>query len=206
MTGLSRREVARVKALLERREPHAGPVPSNRISQILTAWHIDREFLAPDGTPAVLPADGDKPSLTSLLKRYAGDMPHGAVRKELEQLGLVEATATGFRVTARDYIRSAADPDLMRQASVALHDHAATIAHNVDTNRGEPARFERMATNKALPHRHVRAFREFLGAEGQAFLERVDAWLSAHAAAGNEESFDQTVRTGVGVYLIHDDQ
>jgi hypothetical protein len=206
MTGLSRREVARVKALLERREPRVEAVPSNRISQILTAWHVDPEFLARDGTPAVLPAGGDEPSLAKLLKRYAGDMPHGAVRKELEQLGLVEATAAGFRVTSRDYIRSAADPDLMRQACVALHDHGTTIAHNVDTNRSESARFERMATNKALPRRHVRAFREFLAAEGQAFLERIDAWLSAHAPAGKKEPPDQTVRTGVGVYLIHDDQ
>jgi hypothetical protein len=206
MTGLSRREVARVKTLLERREPRVEQVSSNRISQILTAWHVDREFLARDGTPAVLPPGGGVPSLAALLKRYAGDMPHGAVRKELEQLGLIKATAKGFRVTTRDYIRSAADPDLMRQAGVALHDHATTIAHNVDTNRGEPARFERMATNKALPHRHVRPFREFLAAEGQAFLERIDAWLSAHATASNQESPDQTVRAGVGVYLIHDDR
>ena len=68
-----------------------------------------------------------------------------------------------------------------------------------------------MATNSALPRRHVRAFREFLAGEGQAFLERVDAWLSAHAAPADKHGDalakrDRPIRSGVGVYLIHDDE
>src|SRR5262245_10129117 len=123
MTGLSRREVTRVKGALAGNEPRSEATP-NRISQILTAWHVDHEFLDVDGTPAVLTPPGDGPSSASLLKRYAGDMPHGAVLKELEQLGLVESGAMGYRVLSRHYIRSAADPDLIRQAGIALHDHA----------------------------------------------------------------------------------
>jgi hypothetical protein len=208
MTGLSRREVTRVKTTpTEQGEPE----PTNRISQILTAWHVDPDFLGNDGRPAVLALTGDGASIATLLKRYAGDMPHTAVLKELKQLGLVEDAAGALRVTARDYIRSAADPDLMRQASVALHDHAATIDHNVDTNREGPARFERMATNDSLPRRHVRAFHELVAAEGQAFLERIDAWLSAHASTPDERAGASTtryraVRAGVGVFLIHDEK
>jgi hypothetical protein len=206
MTGLSRREVTRVKALLAAGEKR-GDAPSNRISQILAAWHIDPEFLAADGQPALLPLEGAGPSIATLLARYAGDMPHGAVVKELTQLALIEETRRGFRVKARDYIRSAADPDLMRQAGIALHDHAATIAHNVDAGRTESARFERMATSDRLPRQQVRAFREFLASEGQAFLERIDAWLSAHSTGGDtfQTARHKLVRTGVGVYLIHDD-
>jgi hypothetical protein len=206
MTGLSRREVTRVKVLLAAGE-NRGDAPSNRISQILTAWHIDPEFLAGDARPALLPLEGAGPSIATLLGRYAGDMPHGAVVKELTQLALIEKTRRGFRVKARDYIRNAADPDLMRQAGIALHDHAATIAHNVDAGRTESARFERMATSDRLPRQQVRAFREFLASEGQAFLERIDAWLSAHStgSGASQSARHKPVRTGVGVYLIHDD-
>ena len=207
MTGLSRREVMRVKAVLTGEQERERPAP-NRISQILTAWHVDPDFLTADGNPAVLPLGGDGASVATLLKRYAGDAPHGAVLKELELLGLVESTPAGFRVLSRDYIRSAADPDLIGQAGVALHDHAATIAHNVDTKRTEPARLERMATN-SLPRRQVRAFRAFLESEGQAFLERMDAWLASHATIAERGtralSAERTVRIGVGVYLIHDE-
>jgi hypothetical protein len=208
MTGLRRHEVTRIKNVLAGDADAPEPAPS-RISQILTAWHVDPEFLAPDGTPAVLAAAGEGASLATLLKRYAGDMPHSAVLKELELLGLVEVEANGYRVTSRDYIRSAADPDLLRQAAVALHDHAVTLAHNVDSKRAEPPRFERMATHRALPRRHVKAFRELLELEGQAFLERIDAWLSERATAATKArgtTRGRTVRTGVGVYLVHDDE
>jgi hypothetical protein len=212
MTGLRRHEVTRIKKVLSGEEKAEEPAPS-RISQILTAWHVDPDFLARDGTPAVLPAAGEGASLELLLKRYAGDMPHSAVLKELELLGLIKKESRGYRVTSRDYIRSAADPDLLRQAAVALHDHATTLAHNVDSNRTEPPRFERMATHRALPRRHERAFRELLAVEGQAFLERIDAWLTARASATATTKTKhaaaargRTVRAGVGVYLIHDDE
>jgi hypothetical protein len=212
MTGLSRREVTRVKGTLTGEQPRGEATPNrNRISQILTAWHVDPEFVGADGNPAVLPTTADGPSVAGLLRRYAGDMPHGAVLKELEQLGLVEPVGLGYRVTSRQYIRSAADPDLLHQAGIALHDHATTVAYNVDTSRAEPARFERMATTQSLPRRRVAAFRAFLETEGQAFLERVDAWLAAQSRAGNPKSAtarptdERTVRTGVGVFLIHDE-
>jgi hypothetical protein len=205
-TGLSRREVTRVKAVLAGERPR-DELPPDRISKILTAWHVDSDFLANDGKPAVLPASGADASVATLLARYAGDMPHGAVLKELEQLGLVERTASGWRVTSRQYIRSAADPDLVRQAGVSLHDHAMTIAHNLDAERTEPARFERMATHASLPSRQIRAFRVFLEAEGSAFLERVDSWLAARSsrAEGSRARRGRTVRTGVGLFLIHDE-
>jgi hypothetical protein len=210
MTGLSRREVARVKELLTRGDAPTDTSPANRISQILTAWHVDPAFLDSRGKPALLPLSGDGPSMATLLTRYAGDMPHGAVLKELKQLGLIKEAKRGFRVTAREYIRSASDPDLLHQAGIALHDHATTIAHNVDANRTETARFERMATNPALPRRHVQAFRELVAAEGQAFLERIDAWLSAYTAPASDRvaprpARDRPIRTGVGVYLIQDE-
>jgi hypothetical protein len=56
------------------------------------------------------------------------------------------------------------------------------------------------------------AFREFLEAEGQAFLERVDAWLTAHElpraadepagqGAGATDA-GRAVRLGAGIFAI----
>lgn len=215
LTGLSRREVTRVKNVLTGREP-TGTAPASRISQILTGWHTDSEFLAADGSPAELPRDGDTGSFAALLKRYAGDMPHGAVSKEMEQLGLVVRGDSGLKVTARDYIRSPGDPDMLRQAGVALHDHAATVVHNVDPDRASPPMFERMATRAELSPADADAFREFVAGRGQQFLEEMDAWLAARDAsrAEREDARDsgnagtdkrkEAVRTGIGLYLIHD--
>jgi len=206
MTGLSRREVARVRKRLAGDAPTA-TAPVSRLSQLLTGWHTDPEFLTREGRPAELPAEGDRASLAALLDRYAGDVPHGALLKELKGLGLIVPCAAGFRVTARDYIRSASDPDLLRQAGVALHDHAATIVHNVDTKREGPARLERMATHVDLSPDAARRFQSHLETRGQAFLEEMDVWLATCAAAGRTQARTgrKRVRAGVGIYAIHDE-
>jgi hypothetical protein len=204
MIGLSRREVARVKGLLTG-AAGGDPPPASRISQILTGWHVDPVFTDTAGAPAVLPANGEERSFASLLKRYAGDMPHGAITKEMEQLGLVVKEGGGYRVTARDYVRGAADPDLLRQASVALHDHAQTVIHNVDTERKGPAYFERMATRAGVPLNVAAEFRELIAEKAQKLLEEADAWLEQHASgaeAGGARA--ARARTGLGIYLIHD--
>lgn len=202
MTGLSRREVSRIKDVLTGRAD-AGPPAASRISQILTGWHVDPVFADSSGSPAVLPAAGPERSFEALLKRYAGDMPHGAVTKEMEQLGLIVSEGSHYRVTARDYVRSAADPDMLRQASVALHDHAETVVHNVDTKRTAPARFERMAARTDVPENVAGEFRELISEKAQALLEEVDAWLERHAG-GADAARTRCVRTGIGIYLIHD--
>lgn len=204
ITGLSRREVTRVRDVLIGQATPAER-PASRVAQVLSGWHVDPEFLDSAGQPAVLTAEGPGQSVEALLKRYAGDLPHGAFVKELVELGLVEKVDGGFRVLARDYLRSAADPDIVRQLGVALHDHAATLVHNVNTERNEPARFEGMATTTRLAPRYARAFAEYAAERGQAFLEEIDAWLVRHEVKDQDESQEPGgVRMGLGVYLIKD--
>ncbi len=207
ITGLSRREVTRVRDVLIGEAQPSEP-PSSRVAQVLSGWHVDPDFLDDEGRPVVLPANGERRSVAALLKRYAGDLPHGAFLKELQQLGLVEKNGNeGFRVLARDYLRGAADPDIVRQLGVALHDHGATLAHNVNPERTDPARFEGMASTPRLAPRYARAFAQFAGERGQTFLEEIDAWLVRHEVKGSEKkrADDHGVRAGVGVYLIRDD-
>lgn len=203
-TGLSRREVTRVRDVLLG-QADADEPPASRIAQVLSGWHVDPDFLDAGGRPAVLAASGPSGSLEALLKRYAGDLPHGAFIKELEQLGVVERVGDAFRVLARDYLRGAADPDIVRQLGVALHDHAATLVHNADAERAEPARFEGMASTTRLAPRHARAFADYTAERGQAFLEDIDAWLVRHESREPDETGEANgVRMGVGVYLIKD--
>ncbi len=207
LTGLSRREVGRVRDIVAGEVPRE-PAPLDRLSQVLTGWHTDQDFLAGDGTPLRLVREGESASMAALLQRYAGDMPHGAVLKELEQLGLVVREQDSFRVTARSYIRSAGDEDRIRQAGIALHDHASTVVHNVDAERTAPARFERMATTSALPVRHANEFQEFAAERGQVLLEEIDGWLTEHCIERHEDADalnTDSLRCGLGVYLIYDE-
>lgn len=202
MTGLSRREATRIRDILEGRAM-AAPPATNRISAVLSAWHLDPEFLDADQLPATLAESGKTGSLEALLSRYAGDLPHGAFVKELLQLGLIARESGGYRVLKRDYVRQASDPDLLNQAALALRDHGATLAFNVDHDRKAPPRFERMATTRHLVPQDLNEFHAFVEQKGQSFLEEIDAWLSAHSFSEGEKQ--NGIRTGVGMYLIQDE-
>ena len=88
MTGLTRKEVRRV------REKIAGGdltvvVNSTPLSEILHRWHAENEFLNSAGRPAVLPFHGEEVSFSSLVKKFGGDIPPGAMRTELKRVGAV---------------------------------------------------------------------------------------------------------------------
>jgi len=205
ITGLSRREVGRIRKLLAG-QVDPKPTTGSSISQVLSGWHLDPDFLDAGGQPVQLAAEADGPSLKTLLKRYGGDMPHVALTKELLALELIAEVRPGFyEVRARDYIRSPLDPAMLRQVGVALHDHGITLAHNVDSEREGRARFEGMASNPRVARRYVKAFYEFLEGRGQAFLEEIDAWLARHQTDENTSDASRGVRLGAGVYLIHDE-
>jgi len=57
---------------------------------IFSGSYTDNEFSGGYGQPKDLPATDLTGSLPSLLKRYAGDLRYGAIRKDMPQRGLIE--------------------------------------------------------------------------------------------------------------------
>ncbi len=201
MTGLSRREVGEIRKRLEGEAP-LPTEPKSRISRVLTGWYTDPEF-SDEGRPRVLEEAGFR----RLTHRYAGDIPDRAITKEMLDLGLMEnADAGGYQAIRRDYLRDAADADIVRQMGQALHDHGVSLAHNLDPARNE-GWFEGVASNNRMPADAVERLNALLQREGQAFLERVDAWLSDHelesdGGNGRREGRHTANRVGVGIYLF----
>lgn len=201
LTGLSRREATRVRDVLLEATPNDEERQGNRMARILTGWHMEPEFVGDDGLPRDLPES----EFTDLLNRFAGDLPHTAVRKEMLSHGLIEALADGSsRVLQRDYIYSSVDPEIVRQMGIAMHDHAATLDHNLDPASRNSRRFERMADNASIPENKVEAFHAFVEERGLEFLRDVDAWLSRNETDDQGASANRSVRLGAGAYLIQD--
>ena len=206
LTGLSRREVARVRDLLLNGQERASELQGNQLSRVLTGWHVDGEFTDENGQPKDLPPTGPSGSLPVLLKRYAGDLPHGAIRKEMQQRGLIGELEDGLiRVLKRDFVYSELDPEIVRQLGIALHDHAATLEHNLDSDRLSEKRFEAIADNGRITPRAINAFQKLVESRGLGFLEDIDVWLTEHEIEPRDDTNAETVRLGVGVYLIYDD-
>ena len=205
LAGLSRREVSSVRDRLLGADHSPASLQGNRISQILSGWHTDSEFTDDRGRPIDLPATGATGSLSSLLKRYAGDLPHGAIRKEMQQRGLIEELQNEqLRVLKRDYVYSSLDPEIVRRMGIALHDHAATLEHNLDESRPSAPRFEGIADNISMSPKALGAFQKLVEERGSTFLEEVDGWLAQNETDQTTDANTHTVRMGVGVYFIYD--
>jgi hypothetical protein len=203
LTGIGRREVRRQREAAAVLEPK--PAFLNAATRVLSGWHQDAEFLGADGKPAPLTYNGGG-SFADLWRRYGGDVPIGALLKELRSVGAVEEFEPGrLRVLKRSYIPRQFDEQKMLRAGSVLEDFGATVVHDLTCKPGELLRFERRATNANIDARAVPEFRALLEREGQAFLERIDAWLTAHAVREAQPALSRTVRLGVGLYHIQDD-
>jgi hypothetical protein len=177
LTGLPR---ARAKEVKEAVTIGAAEELSNLtlVGRLVFGWQ--REFVGPYGVPLELPLESGDYSFQALVRRFAGRASPKDVFEELQQLGLVELTVKRrVRLTNRPLITGRLTPESIERMSWVVRDLAETIDYNLNPSRQGPARFERrMYTNEPLAGFLLDGFRALAKDEGQAFLGRLDNWLS----------------------------
>ncbi|MEO0576557.1 MAG: DUF6502 family protein [Pseudomonadota bacterium] len=100
MTGLTRKEVKKIREGLgdSDEERTLKPIPA---SVVLHYWFSDSDFLDSSGKPRLLNFDQGENSFRDLVKKYAGDIPPGAIRTELKRTGAIEILDDGQLETRR---------------------------------------------------------------------------------------------------------
>ena len=202
LTGLSRKEVRRVRNLLESEAP---PLPrkTTDATRVLSGWHQDPEFVDANGTPIELPMDGLQDSFKALMKRYGGDIPPTAMAKELLAAESMIKTGSGtYRAISRYYMPTELNTELLEIAGSALQDLATTVQHNLTRDANTISRFRGSATNETIDRKAIPEFKEFMEKEGQAFLEKMDDWLSSHQETQADNADSEPVRLGAGLFAI----
>lgn len=205
LTGLSRRDVRLQRERLALPD-ELTPGDVTKASLVLSMWHQDPDFVEADGQPKLLSFEGDGPSFTLLARRAASsDVPPATLLKELRTAGAVAELPDGtLQALKRNYIPQALDANMVRLWGTAITDLARTGDFNVTRKATDKARFQRRAANDAVDPAAVAEFNKFLEQEGQAFLERADAWLTLHQVPESDADTKPRVRLGVGVYHIQD--
>jgi hypothetical protein len=205
LTGLGWREVSRVRETLAAEEPQES-VRMNAATRVLTGWHLDPEFLDAAGLPRLLPFQGEGASFATLARRYGGDIAVITMLHELHRAGaLVEEADGSLRVLKRYYMPALMDPSATVQAGSILADLGNAAYYNLTRPGDAPTRFVGRAANIQMRAADAAAFRAWLEDEGQAFLERADAWLSAREARPDAPRRQRLVRLGVGLFQIQDE-
>jgi len=203
LTGISRKEVKRQRGLLES-EITTPKGKASDATRVLSGWHQDAGYAGADLTPHDLPEYGPAPSFQSLCAEYGGDIPVTTMLKELLKTRAIERTADNkLRPLLRYYQPATRDEELLLLTGSRIKDHLETMNNNVFPEEGSVPRFGGFAINDRVPESAVPEFRKFLDTRGQAFLEEVDDWLSAHSDSHTSDSAE-LVRVGVDLYAIED--
>ena len=207
LTGLNRKEVARLMA-----EPADGATEEttgryNRAARVLTGWVRDPAFCDAHGEPGALPMEGDV-SFAALVKRHSGDMPMRAVLDELLRVGAVQQCDDGrVQLMTRAYVPQTSDVDKLGILGTDVADLVTTIDHNLQHGTDDP-RFQRKVMYHSLDARALPAFRKLSATQAQALLEKFDHWLAAHdmdsPADVTGDGKGERARVGVGIYYFEE--
>jgi Family of unknown function (DUF6502) len=205
ITGLSRKEVARLRRL-NRRSDQETRQRYNRAARVISAWVREEEFLDANGQPAPLPVEGDRTSFGALVRRYSGDMPVRAILDELLRVHAVERLEDGrIRLLARSYVPAAGEVEKLGILGTDVADLIATIDWNLRHPSTE-SYFQRKAQYDNLPNEVMSELQILAREHAQAVIEQLDRWMAAR-----DRDVNPTIqgtgrkRAMLGIYYFEED-
>ena len=205
MTGLNRKEIKKLRDRLKNEDWTIDPQLSKPVA-VLMKWFTDPAYLGPRGAPIWLPfeSSGGRRSFTGLVKEVGGDVPPGAMLRELERAGCVKETKPDvWKAVKRQYSPGGVDLFQVQRFGECLHDLADTIGTNY-LERTEPSErlFEFRAWADTVDPDSAEALRKLVASRGNEYLEAVDNWLAGHQPSASDAYDTDLMRCGVGVYYF----
>jgi hypothetical protein len=203
MTGINRKEIRKLRDRLEAEDWAPNPALS-KPAAVLGKWFNHPRYLGPKGTPKwlVFEAQADRESFTQLVREVGGDVPPGAMLKELVRAGCVKEARPGYwKAVKRQFSPSGVDLFQVQRFGECLHDLAQTIVTNMEQEKGEKRLFEFRAWSDKINHKAIDELRQIVASQGNAYLEGIDDWLEAHASR-EEADGEIRRRCGVGLYYF----
>jgi hypothetical protein len=213
MTGISRKEVSRIrKGQSEQRwTPNMEASPVNTI---LHEWHFDPDFSDGAGTAKRLPFEGPL-SFTTLVQRYARDIPAGAMRATLQRAGVLKQDEDGLLLVTQPFFYSRqVDEDYIRGLAFSLSNLGSTLLHNSLVHRrsdlsheekGEMARLERGVWSERLSKEGILKFKAWVDANAPKFLEEANKVIGENELPKSEWPSFPPRSVGVTVFYYEED-
>ena len=173
MTGLQRRDIARLRAF-EARPPRPNP-----LTRLVAQWQTDPLY-APGGRPAPLPRMGAAPSFESLARAVRQDVHPRTFLDTLEAAGTVRLEGDKVLLIETAYVPLGGSEDQIAYLAQNSGDHLQTAAENVLGR--QPPLFERAVHYSGLTRAQAEALAARFATAEMALLEA----LSREAAAMKE--------------------
>lgn len=204
ITGLGRKEV---KKLLDRQAQNSVSdfASESPASIVLHNWNNDPEYLDSSGRPLTLEYGPGPGSFASLVSKYAGDIPPGAMKTELKRVNAIEENANGGLSVVAPYF---VPPGLGDRLIIGLEEGAAsllsTLAYNCDPHRSAEPRFQRIASVDGIHpkfHKEIEQYaRSKLTEFGLDFCTYLDSF---ERKSRKIEGDDAESQLGIGLYYYN---
>lgn len=204
MTGLNRKEVRKLRDRLEAEDWEPNPSLS-KPAMVLAKWFTSANYVGPKGSPKWLPfeAQENRASFAGLVREVGGDVPPGAMLKELLRAGCIREARPGYwKAIKRQYSPSGIDLFQVQRFGECLHDLAQTIVTNMERDDPDARLFEFRAWSDAVDAKEVAVLKKTVMAKGNEYLESIDNWLESHTIRDNSSIHGRRMRCGVGIYFF----
>lgn len=207
MTGLSRKEVSRVRRERKKAKglPH-GTLPG----AILNLWYTNPRYLDSSGVPKALSFAKGRSSFSALVRSVSSDIPPGALRHELIRAGAIQVVEQDLLApTKRYFVPDALNDRVIIGLELGLTRLVETIAFNSDPANSGTARFQRFVEGPIARVADLRLAREGIQAMLANFSGNIDDYLTSFDRSKNKARgkgrLPKTVQTGVGLYYFEED-
>lgn len=200
MTGLTRKEISRIRNRIDNDEA-AITERGTPLQEVIRAWRSRDEFLNSEGIPETLPLDGGRGSFKSLIKQFAGDIPEGAMRKELQRTGAAELVGDSVRLCSTSPENKQVEEEMASHLQAGPYPLLSTIAHN-ETVYKEGDRWPlEIVGERSIRKSDVRRVRKLVSVRLRAattnIADLLDAYATLHAGEGTDEPM---VAVSAGVF------
>ena len=207
ITGLTRKEVARIKAI-DTPDDIAEERQYNRAARVISGWLRDQRFTTKEGPPAVLPFEGNgqDAGFNDLVKAYSGDMTARSIFDELLQVGAVERDQEGkVHLLVSAYVPKGSDAAKLHILGTDVGLLIDTIDHNLH-HAHEPPRFQRKVAYDNLPVEALPQLRKLTNEYSQTLLQEIDRYL-AQQDRDVHPDVQGTGRkhAGIGIFYFEED-
>lgn len=213
ITGISRKEVSRLRdrATMLRLSPASEVNPA---AMVLHYWHHDSDFCSGPGEARPLAFQGPR-SFSTLVARYGGDIPPGAMRAALVRAGTAEEVGGLLVARKRFFYPTELDEDFVHRILFSISNLSSTVVHNTRLRNAigfseavnlRDGFLERFAWAEHLSPEATLNFRNWVRKEGGRFLELADACLGESESPRRSWTSENERFVGVGLYYFEDER
>lgn len=205
MTGLTRKEVRRIRTNLENGDSRV-QVKTTPLTEVLHHWYSQAAFMDANGKPRTLPFVGDQNSFSNLVKEFGGDIPAGAMRTEMKRVGVVTENDDGSLTLIGRVYRPGIDLDNLLTALVhGVYPLLSNVSHNTDPDRPGDTWTSRFIFSRTMSANDRPRMRRIAGDRISEFSEAIDDLFIAYEdPATPEDSVRNENLVSIGVYYFEE--